>query len=194
MTNAQFWDLLPVATRKARFAALDLIQKGYFRADEQEDLEQEFVLQVWRKRERLDVSDVRHGSYLTAIIRNRGRDLVSHEFCERRDRRKLAPLPEDSDSAEIWRRLPAEMVVQPLDVNEIDLLRALGTLPPAKERFAWFLREMSTFAAARETGISTATAWRWIKEIESLLERRGLGSPRASTAARRRRGRDKRSR
>jgi len=181
MTREQFEASTPEFAKRARLEACGLIRLGRFRPDEREDLEQEFLLQVWRKRERLDSAHKGSSTYLAATMRNKGRDLIRYEYAPVRDRRRQSPIPDDLD-AEERRAAPPALVVQPELDDPIDVRRAVSRLPAQKQRFVSLLADRGVTEAADELGISRSTAWRWVREAKGLLRRRGWGPTSRSAA------------
>ena len=169
---------LPALAKQARVEACRLIGLGWFRPDDRDDLEQDLLLHVWRKRETVPASDGMGAAYCAATFRNKCRDLVRREYAPGSDRRKRAPLPEDVFADDPQPNLPRALISHPQYDHGIDVRRVIERLPPAKRRFAWLLADRGLVAAAEAAGISRSTASRWKLELRVLLTAQGLGRER----------------
>lgn len=174
MTGELFEASLPELAKQARLKANRLIRLGAFQPDEREDLEQDLLLQLWRKRERIDSADKACSAYLAVIMRNKGQDLVRYQNAPIRGRRRRGSLPGDLD-AEDRRARPPSLTSRPAFDEQIDVRRAVGLLPAPKQHFASMLGEYGMLEAARQMRISRSTAWRWRIEIQKHFLRYGVG-------------------
>ena len=175
---------LATVAKKAEFEARRLIGLGWFRTDEQDDLQQDLLLHWWKKRKAIPTDGGTGSAYGAAVLRNKGLDLVRHEYAPVRDRRRSGSLPEEVFADDRQPILPRALITEPLDDDRIDVYRLLERLSPAKRRFAWLLAEHGLIAAADEIGISRSTASRWKREIGALLAAQGLGRERRKGARR----------
>ena len=174
MTGDLFETSLPEFAKRAKLEACRLIGLGHFRPDDRADLEQEFLLQLWRKRERPDLAHKGSSAYVAVVMRNRGRDLLRYEYGPVRDRHRQEPLPGDFDADE-RRALPPALTSRPALDEQIDIRRAVERLPAEQRRFTALLGEYGILEAARQMRISRSTAWRWRIEIQKHFLRYGVG-------------------
>jgi DNA-directed RNA polymerase specialized sigma24 family protein len=112
VSGADFRQAVPAIAQKATFEARRLIGLGWFRLDEQADLEQDLLLHCWRKRKAIPTGAT--GSpYGAVVLRNKARDLVRHDHAPVRDRRKSDPLPEEPSDDDRGSTLPCTLMIEP---------------------------------------------------------------------------------
>ena len=150
MNGAELPEAIPVISKMATFEARRLIGLGWFRPDEEDDLEQDLLLHWWRKRRVIPTDVGIESAYGAVVIRNKARDLVRRDYTPVRDRRKNDTLPEEPSDDDRWSTLPRALITEPRCDNAIDVRRVIEQLPPAKQQFAWLLADRGLVAAPRQ--------------------------------------------
>ncbi len=165
MTEAVFERSYQALRRIAAVHAARAVRRHRLPADVRLDLEQDAVLELWRKR--LNFRECRAGwlTFSEHVIANHLRSQVRSLFAARRGRGLGSPLDEQKDFM---------AVPDPRIELRIDVERALASVSRFDRAVAVTLADQSVSEASRVLGVSRSTVYKAIERLRARFAGVGL--------------------
>ena len=137
--------------------------------DSRRDLEQEALLELWRKRSTYDPQRGSWHTFSERVVANRMATLVRRMHSQRSGQFREEPLENffglaaPDDGAEL----------------HVDVSRVLAGVSPFDRAVAFCLMDYSAIETSQELGVCRATVYRAVGRLRATFTRAGLASPRA---------------
>lgn len=191
LSAAKFLAIYPTAARMNRFKAMKLIGHYQLLPQDCADIEQELLLDQWRRWSKYDASRSNPATFLDRLIRNKIASIVERRVAQKRHYGKSRPLLEaESDGKSTCRAeesshadLFGQTYNPGTDRQErmrrmhliADVARVVAALPPPLKDLALLLRaEMNIAQCARRLKLSRSRAHTLVEEIRMRFNNAGL--------------------
>ncbi len=178
------------AVNLIHFKARQLCRQPGFSQEDQADIEQELIIELWKRLSNYDPKKADIHAFVSWVIQQKIADLIETQLAQIRDPRKVScslndvVTIDDGRSEERCATMDIEEYLQSTNTtrrnNEeqlallIDLDKALNCLPNDLRRLCELLSEKSISEVARELNIARSTLYLSIKKIRKLLKNAGL--------------------
>jgi RNA polymerase sigma factor (sigma-70 family) len=180
-------DLPAFAYRFASSRAAELARRSCAIGLDADDVRQELLLQLWRRRSRFNPQRGSHAGFIARVIRNPAADLISKHAAARRGGFQIpvsldeSALDDDGETCRLADILPSNAAlwasgVATSEMTELraDLLGAVAQLPREHRDLCASLLENSISEISRGQGCSRARIYDRMADIRRTFERLGL--------------------
>ena len=183
------------AVKLIRYKARQLIRRSGFVTADCHDLEQDMMLDLWRRLPRYDPSRAGRNTFIARVVEHRVATLIEAQEAGLRDFRKRAfsmdsELPPDLDEPDpVLGRFPAPLPDQTAYLQQtrararaedergnlrLDLEAVLEALPPELRELCCRLLNQTVAEVSRETGIPRTTLYGAIHKVRRAFREAGL--------------------
>ena len=180
-------DLPAFAYRFASSRAAELARRSCAIGLDADDVRQELLLQLWRRRSRFDPQRGGHAGFITRVIRNAAADLIAKHAAARRGGFQIAvslhepAVDEEGEACRLADILPNEAGLwsspsAALEISDLraDLRGAVAQLPREHQELCADLATSSISEISRGQGCSRAVIYERIRDIRRTFDRLGL--------------------
>ena len=180
----------PYAAGLIRFKARRLVGQAGFTASDREDIEQELILDLLRRRPKYNPKRAQRNTFIARVVEHRLATLIEAQKAGIRDYRRcrcsLNECFEDADGRSVERvdtfdqedyllrtggqSRPSEE----LSALAIDVAAVLETLPPELRELCRRLKAETVTEISRDTGVPRGTIYESIKKLREIFKDAGL--------------------
>ena len=164
MIDPSFEQSFSTAKQLAQVRAATVVARFGLPKDAKRDLEQEALLELWRKRPAYDAQRGSWRTFCERVVANRMISLVRSLYSERSGHFREDPLEDVAGSAAT--RTPVEL--------QADVSRILSGASPFDQRVAACLIGHSAIETSAKLGVSRATVYRSIGRLKAAFIEAGL--------------------
>ncbi len=181
--NHRYGGISPRVIRNIKYQAAKLARSGSLPGMDKEDIEQELILDLLRRRGRFDPDRASFDTFADRVITNRVASLTASTHKLRAERITIsldfvvANDDEDEGTSLIDKLDDLE---NPCALDEVkiglarDVARFIGDLPPVLQRYVAILAADNVCEAAREAGLHRSTIYERKEQIRRAAEDCGL--------------------
>lgn len=166
VVESAFEQSFPATIRLAAVRAATVATLYGLPQDSRPDLEQEALLELWRKRTAYDPARGSWRTFAERIVANRMVSLMRSMHSDKAGNSRMTPI-------ESARGLSA-----PMDRGDLrlDVWVVLGRMSPFDRSVAFCLMDHSAIETSQKLGVSRATLYRSIKRLRAAFAAAGFGS------------------
>jgi len=168
MSEPSFEQSFSIAKQLAQVRAATVVARFGLPKDVRRDLEQEALLELWRKRRAYDAHRGSWRTFCERVVANRMTSVVRNLYSERSGHSREGPL--DDSTALAATRTPVDL--------QADVSRILSGVSPFDRRVAACLIGHSAFETSAKLGVSRATVYRSIGRLRAAFIEAGLSPQR----------------
>lgn len=181
--NHRYGGISPRVIRNIKYQAAKLARSGSLPGMDKEDIEQELMLDLLRRRDRFDPDRASFDTFADRIVTNRVASLTASTHKLRAERITISldfvvANDDEDEGASLIDKL--DELENPYALDELkiglarDVARFLGDLPPVLQRYVAILAADNVCEAAREAGLHRSTIYERKEQIRQAAEDWGL--------------------
>ena len=181
--NHRHGGISPRVIRNIKYQAAKLARSGSLPGMDKEDIEQELMLDLLRRRDRFDPDRASFDTFADRVITNRVASLTASTHKLRAERITISldfvvANDDEDEGASLIDKL--DELENPYALDELkiglarDVARFLGDLPPVLQRYVAILAADNVCEAAREAGLHRSTIYERKEQIRRAAEDWGL--------------------
>lgn len=181
--NNRYGGISPRVIRNIKYQAAKLARSGSLPSMDKEDIEQELMLDLLRRRDRFDPDRASFDTFADRVVINRVASLTASTHKLRAERITISldfvvANDDEEEGASLIDKL--DDLENPCALDELkiglarDLARFLGDLPPVLQRYVAILAADNVCEAAREAGLHRSTIYERKEQIRRAAEDWGL--------------------
>lgn len=181
--NHRYGGISPRVIRNIKYQAAKLARSGSLPGMDKEDIEQELMLDLLRRRDRFDPDRASFDTFADRVVTNRVASLTASTHKLRAERITISldfvvANDDEDEGASLIDKL--DELENPYALDELkiglarDVARFLGDLPPVLQRYVAILAADNVCEAAREAGLHRSTIYERKQQIRQAAEDWGL--------------------
>jgi DNA-directed RNA polymerase specialized sigma24 family protein len=181
--NNRYGGISPRVIRNIKYQAAKLARSGSLPGMDKEDIEQELMLDLLRRRDRFDPDRASFDTFADRVVTNRVASLTASTHKLRAERITISldfvvANDDEEEGASLIDKL--DELENPYALDELkiglarDVARFLGDLPPVLQRYVAILAADNVCEAAREAGLHRSTIYERKEQIRQAAEDWGL--------------------
>ncbi len=165
MVEIDFERAYPASSRVAAVHAAKFVALHGLPNDARQDLKQEALLELWRKKPVFDEGRASWRTFAERVVANRLASLLRHMHSSSSERGKEDPLE--------GLTIPDAARYDDIDL-QIDVRRVLDGVSPLDRKVALALIDHSAIETSRRLGVSRSTVYRSIERLRAAFTTAGL--------------------
>lgn len=181
--NNRYGGISPRVIRNIKYQAARLARSGALPGMDKEDIEQELMLDLLRRKGRFDPERASFDTFADRVVTNRVASLTASTHKLRAERITISldfvvANDDEEDGASLIDKL--DDLENPCALDELkiglarDVARFIGDLPPVLQRYVAILAADNVCEAAREAGLHRSTIYERKEQIRRAAEDWGL--------------------